>query len=221
MFVFRYRIAGFVLGFYNTCDCKKCIPSDQVSRSEKISLFWPFVVADYPSSWHKTSGHFDDDGSWNHWQTCSSPRDASCSRLRQILLVWSASVTYSSHPFCFVSGAVWPPLQILNLTLHILQMEWLILDSWISRFFALFILINFKCANCHVLYILVLAECISDNIFPVDMGNGLFSATLFCNNGSSAPILHSISIHCSTLMFYICSIHLGWTLVSMTILILL
>jgi hypothetical protein len=50
-------------------------------------------------------------------------------------------------------------------------MKWLILDSWISRFFALFILLNFKCANCHVLYILVLAECIPDNIFPVDMGN--------------------------------------------------
>lgn len=103
-----FRVACIVLGILNPFDRKKYIPN-------KLSIFFFKFMADLKfwqwncfsdnlSYWNRASIHFDKDGSWNFRKTCSGSRDTSCTRLRPILLVWSASVSASSHPFCFVSG---------------------------------------------------------------------------------------------------------------------
>lgn len=61
-------------------------------------------IADHPSYWNRASSHINEDGYGNNREACSGPGDSFGARFRQILLVWSASISSPSHPFCSVSG---------------------------------------------------------------------------------------------------------------------
>lgn len=100
-----FRMAGIILGIIDPRHRKQHffleISAKLICENE---IHICYFTADNFSCWNKTPSHPDKDGIRTHRKACSGPRDSSCARFRQILLVWSAAIGSSSYPLCFISG---------------------------------------------------------------------------------------------------------------------